>query len=120
VNNSAILKSNSSDQGNTKQSVDYLKEQRIKRLQQEADGIGRQQTMMNDLDKLMKRPNLSELERLEIVRKRAEAIEKQARREEKLIRQEQGSGGGDIERSIAVNDRYMEAINAKLRILDQI
>ncbi len=66
---------------------------------------------------------MSELERLEIVRKKAEALERQARREEELIRNGDKGGQGNtdtVERSIAVNDRYMEAINAKLRILDQI
>lgn len=71
---------------------------------------------MSDIDKIIQNGNLSELDRLEMVRKRAEAIEKQARREEQLIRQEQGDHM--VERSIAVNDRYMEAINAKLKILD--
>lgn len=63
---------------------------------------------------------MSELERLELVRKKTEALEKQARREEELIRNgSKMTGNSDmVERSIAVNDRYMEAINAKLKILD--
>ena len=41
---------------------------------------------MSDIDKIIKKGNLNELDRLEMVRKKAEAIEKQARREEQLIR----------------------------------
>jgi hypothetical protein len=74
---------------------------------------------------MKKRPDMSELERLELVRKKAEVLERQARREEQLIRNGtisdgQGNNTDIVERSIAVNDRYMEAINAKLKILDQI
>ena len=45
-------------------------------------------------------------------------MEKKALREEMLMRNQ--SKGDDIDMSIAVNDKYIEAITAKLRILDQI
>jgi hypothetical protein len=44
-------------------------------------------------------------------------MEKKALRDEMLIRAGQGNS---IDMSIAVNDKYIEAITAKLRILDQI
>ncbi len=64
---------------------------------------------------MLNNPNLSEAEKLEFVKKRAELMEKQALRDEMLIR----AGHQDnIEKNIAVNDKYIDAITAKLRILD--
>lgn len=42
--------------------------------------------------------------------------------DEKLIKINNSSGNGTnhVEKAIAVNDMYIEAITAKLRILDQI
>ena len=40
--------------------------------------------------------------------------------DEKLIRQKGGDTSQNVERTIAVNDMYLEAIQAKLKILDQI
>lgn len=48
-------------------------------------------------------------------------MEKRAMRQEMLMRLNGGGGdSGNIDQSIAVNDKYIEAITAKLRILDQI
>lgn len=44
-------------------------------------------------------------------------MERQARREEQLLRAE---GGEEVDRVIAVNDRYIDAITAKLKILDNL
>lgn len=46
-------------------------------------------------------------------------MEKKAMREEMLIKNG-GKGDDHIDKSIAVNDKYIEAITAKLKILDQI
>jgi hypothetical protein len=60
---------------------------------------------------------------MELLRRHADQIERRAHREEQLIRHnkqvasEVKSGSG-IDRSLAVNDRYLDAINAKLKILD--
>ena len=45
-------------------------------------------------------------------------MEKKAQREEMLMKNDKS--GDHIDKSIAVNDKYIEAITAKLRILDQI
>lgn len=49
-------------------------------------------------------------------------MEEKAKMDEKLIRNNPRSGdpGNNIEKAIAVNDMYLEAIQAKLKILDQI
>lgn len=49
-------------------------------------------------------------------------MEEKARMDEALIRST-GKGGDssiNVEKSIAVNDLYLEAIQAKLKLLDQI
>jgi len=63
----------------------------------------------------LQNPDLSESEKLEYVRRRAEIMEKQALRDEALIK---AGVVDDIEKNIAVNDKYIDAITAKLRILD--
>lgn len=66
---------------------------------------------------MLANPNISDNEKMDFVKKRAELIEKQALRDEMLIR----AGHVDnIEKNIAVNDKYIDAITAKLKILDQI
>jgi len=45
-------------------------------------------------------------------------MEKKAMREEMLMKV--GYGEDNIDKTIAVNDKYIEAITAKLKILDQI
>jgi hypothetical protein len=47
-------------------------------------------------------------------------MEKKAMRQEMLMKYGALGGDIDIDQSIAVNDKYIEAITAKLRILDQI
>ena len=62
---------------------------------------------------------MSEYEKLEIVKRRAEMMEKKAMRDEMLIRAgKTGEVSHDVDKTIAVNDMYIEAITAKLRILD--
>ena len=49
-------------------------------------------------------------------------MEERAKMDEKLIRNTQKGGDqqAHVEKTIAVNDMYLEAIQAKLKILDQI
>eukprot|EP00347_Sterkiella_histriomuscorum_P004265 403361109 len=99
-------------------STDFLKDLRAKREQDERDGVAPKRVgELQKIEKMLNNPNLSEAEKLEFVKKRAELMEKQALRDEMLIR----AGHQDnIEKNIAVNDKYIDAITAKLRILDQI
>ncbi|CDW87268.1 UNKNOWN [Stylonychia lemnae] len=99
-------------------SMDFLRELRAKREQDEKDGIApRRVNDLQKIEKMLANPNISDNEKMDYVKKRAELIEKQALRDEMLIR----AGHVDnIEKNIAVNDKYIDAITAKLKILDQI
>jgi hypothetical protein len=55
---------------------------------------------------------------MELVRRRTEQMERKVQREEQLMRAQNQSD--HVERVLQVNDRYIDAINAKLKILDQI
>lgn len=72
-------------------------------------------------DKYATDSTMHEYKRLEEIRLKASLMEERARMDEKLIRNNgRGNNSGVVERSIAVNDMYLEAIQAKLRLLDQI
>ncbi len=100
-------------------SVDYLKDQRYKR-----ETEGRPKITDDKLwDKYMKDQTMSEIDRLEEIRKRAQQMEERARMDEKLIRNNARNTRDpalNVEKTIAVNDMYLEAIQAKLKILDSI
>ena len=65
---------------------------------------------------------LNDYERIEAVKKKAELMEKQAKRTEKLIKVAKVAGNVDVQdnvqKLIEVNDSYIDAITAKLKILD--
>lgn len=107
-------------------SVDYLKELRVKREQDERDGV--KSRRVDDFERFLNDPTLNDYEKLNIIKKRAEKMEERARMEEKLMKVGINSsthassmvGHSHVEKTIAVNDMYIEAITAKLRLLDQI
>ena len=76
------------------------------------------------LRKLLNDQNISETDRIEAVRLRTEQIEKKAKMEEQKLRLikpgENGSEFDSIEQNIAVNDIYIDSIQAKLNILEKI
>ena len=63
---------------------------------------------------------MSEYERLEAVRRHAGIMEEKARMDEMLIRNGRSEDSENVEKTIAVNDMYIDAITAKLKILEQI
>ena len=65
---------------------------------------------------------MSEFDRLEEIKKRAKMIEEKAKMNEKLIKYQMknSDSNSNIEKTMAVNDMYLEAIQAKLKILDKI
>ena len=71
-------------------------------------------------EKYLNDQNMSEYERLDAVRREAEIMEEKARMDEMLIRNGRQEDSENVEKTIAVNDMYIEAITAKLKILDQI
>ena len=99
--------------------VDYLKDQRVKR---ELEGYRPKIIDEKVWDKYLKDQTLSEYQRLEEIRKRTQQVEERARMDEKLVRNisKDQNITKTVEKTIAVNDMYLEAIQAKLKILDQI
>lgn len=60
-------------------SMDFLRDLRLKREQDERDGVApKRANEIQKLEKIINNPNLSEAEKLDYVRKRAELMEKQA------------------------------------------
>jgi len=64
-------------------------------------------------------PTLSDADRFNLVKLKTEAIEKKAQHEEKLL-QARGDDEANVDRTIEVNDMYIESIKAKLKMLDKI
>lgn len=74
------------EQDSVLKSVDYLKELRIKREQEEKDGVYKQNKSEKYFQKYMNDPSLNDYERVELVKRKAEQMEERARMEEKLIK----------------------------------
>jgi len=75
------------------------------------------------LRKLLADPNISESERITAVKMRTQQIEQRAQMEEQKLRlmgKSDANNYGMIEQSIAVNDIYIDSIQAKLNILEKI
>ena len=65
---------------------------------------------------------MNEREKMDAVKRKAEWMEEQAKMQEQLIRVAMASGQAEdqVQKTIQVNDMYVEAIHAKLKILDSI
>jgi len=99
-------------------SVDYLKELRMKREEEERAGGRRRAVPDSVWEKYMSDKGMTEFEKVEAVKKRAEMMEERARMDEELIRYTEGDR--NVDKAMAVNDMYIEAITAKLKILDKL
>ena len=108
---------------------DYLSQMRMKRELKEEGSPRKKTNNEMIINSYLKDKNLNEYEKMEAVKRKAVQMENRARMQEKLI--QYGSLGGDrdandefyadnVEKTIQVNDMYIDAIQAKLRILDQI
>ena len=73
-------------------------------------------------EKYMKDQTMNEYQRLEHIKMKAQLLEERAKQDEKVIRnaRRDGDNAENVEKSIAVNDLYLGAIQAKLKLLDQI
>lgn len=98
-------------------SQDYLQGLRNKRADDEKKGIKRKMIDDREWDKFLKDDTLNEYQRLEQIKMKARMMEQRAEMNEKLMRHN-GLDSQDVEKTIAVNDLYLEAIQAKLRLLD--
>jgi len=94
--------------------MNYLEEQRLKRG---SDGLDLKR---KEIDRYLNDENIGEKDRLELVHKRAKEIEQKAEMEERVIRNHRKGGGEGLESEFAVNDMYIDAITAKLKVLDKI
>jgi hypothetical protein len=60
---------------------------------------------------------MGDYERLNVVRQHAQHLEKRAQRDELVLMH---AGNMGVDREMEVNDMYLDAISAKLKILDKI
>lgn len=100
--------------------VDYLKDQRIKR---ELEGTDKRKEIEEKIwDRYLKDQTLSEYQRLEQIKMRAQLLEEKAKLDEKILRNDRRKGepNDNVEKTLQVNELYLGAIQAKLKILDQI
>ena len=96
------------------QSVDWLKDQRLKREEEQKQG---QRRRANDWERHLQDQKLSEKEKYEMIKEKAKAIEEDAKRREKILAVRSQNSVDD---TIEVNDMLIDAIKAKLSILDDI
>ncbi len=62
-------------------------------------------------------PNLKEYDRLHVVRQHAQFLESKAKRDEFVMKH---TGNSGVDKEMEVNDMYLDAISAKLKLLDKI
>lgn len=66
---------------------------------------------------MIKDPTLKEYDRLNVVRQHAQILEEKAKRDEKILIH---AGNLGVDKEMEVNDMYLDAISAKLRLLDKL
>eukprot|EP00347_Sterkiella_histriomuscorum_P023552 403334203 len=120
TNKSVIQDDTTSSQKSKSQIIDFLKEQRIKRAEQESQGINFNRNYFNDFTKDSDISSFNSVKRIEQLNDRAKIIEERAQRQEKFLKSSNHKKGDSVSQTIAVNEMYIDAIQAKLKILDQI
>ena len=95
-------------------SVDWLKEQRLKREEEAKQGMKQR---AKDWERHLADQKLSEKERYELIKEKAKAIEADAKRRERILAVKSTS---NVDDTVEVNDMLIDAIKAKLSILDDI
>ena len=72
-------------------------------------------------DKITNDGGMNDVERMREVQRQSRVIEEKAKMGEELIR---NNYGGDelenVQQALVVNDMYLDVINAKLKVLDQL
>ena len=111
------LRSKSADKKHKplKKLPDYLTEMRLEKDKERNSNVSQRKHKEYNWDKMLKNGNL--VENLEKIRQKAEVLENQAKMNEKLLNT---NGNDDIELQQKVSDCLIDAINAKLSILDSI
>jgi len=98
-------------------SQDYLRGLRLKRQEEERQGIKRKMIDDKTWERFLHDEGMSDFQRLEQIKMRARQMEQRAEMDEKLLRNS-GAVQQDVEKTIALNDMYLEAIQTKLKLLD--
>ena len=116
-NENPNLRSKSADKKHKpmKKLPDYLTEMRLEKDRERNSNISQRKHKEYNWDKMLKNGNLAE--NLEKIKQKAEVLENQAKMNEKLLN---NNGKDDIELQQKVSDCLIDAINAKLSILDNI
>lgn len=129
--------STKSDMVNSTKKKDYLKELRLKReekemksLQNSSGAIGPTSRNELALNRLTTNNRLSEIQKHDAIKMHARQIEERAKMKELQLRMRNmkrkdsldpvGNDMAAVEQTMEVNDMYIDAIQAKLKILDQI
>ena len=92
---------------------DYLTEMRLEKDKDRHNNVSQRKHREYNWDKMLKSGNLAE--NLEKIKQKAEVLENKAKMNELLLN---NSGKDDIELQQKVSDCLIDAINAKLSILD--
>jgi hypothetical protein len=116
-NENPNLRSKSADKKHKpmKKLPDYLTLMRLEKDKERNSNISQRKHKEYNWDKMLKNGNLAE--NLEKIKQKAEVLENQAKMNEKLLN---NNGKDDIELQQKVSDCLIDAINAKLSILDNI
>ena len=116
-NENPNLRSKSADKKHKpmKKLPDYLTLMRREKDKERNSNISQRKHKEYNWDKMLKNGNLAE--NLEKIKQKAEVLENQAKMNEKLLN---NNGKDDIELQQKVSDCLIDAINAKLSILDNI
>ena len=116
-NENPNLRSKSADKKHKpmKKLPDYLTLMRLEKDRERNSNISQRKHKEYNWDKMLKNGNLAE--NLEKIKQKAEVLENQAKMNEKLLN---NNGKDDIELQQKVSDCLIDAINAKLSILDNI
>eukprot|EP00347_Sterkiella_histriomuscorum_P004256 403361148 len=112
-----------------KQQGDYLKLQRNKRVIEESEGKKSKQFVDDKIwNNYLHDQTVAEYKKIEDIRRMAAHIEEKAKMNEKLVKLYNNDSldnlnlysTKNIQRSIDANDRYLEAIKVKLKVLDHL
>jgi hypothetical protein len=106
------------DSEGKKKPIDWLKQRRVIREEDEKGGgilTSRRKKNLHNWNSVLSDDKLSGFQKAEIVRERAKMIQKNAEAMEKMLYVQ---GNSDVNEASKVNDMFIDAIEAKLAILD--
>eukprot|EP00347_Sterkiella_histriomuscorum_P010028 403338967 len=99
---------------------DYLREFKSKRNNDNNSKPAMLQMAAQDIEKVMSNSQLTDMEKYNMVKIKTDQLEKKANLEEQMMNVLGQNTNRNVDRTIEVNDMYIESIKAKLMMLDQI